>query len=145
MTPPTSEPLVVRPRLARLVGGVWLAAAAALVLAGVVVLVDQHRVGWELPLGAAAGVLGWWSWHRRLVLDAYGIEQHVGWRRTRLLWGVVEAVEVRPAGMLAAPVHVHLAGRGPVVLEAAWGLSRAQRDELAEVVTTSSAERPGSA
>lgn len=126
--------VTLRPRYARVGGGLWLATGAALVLAGLVVLLDQHRLGWELPVGLVGGALGWWLWHRHLVVDAHGIEQQVGWHRSRLLWGVVDAVEVLPSGLLGAPVRVHLAGRDPVVLTAAWGLSHAQREVLARAV-----------
>lgn len=135
----TSPPLSLRPRHARVAGGIWLVAAAALLLAGLVVVVDQHRLGWELPLGIAAGGLGWWLWQRRLVVDAHGIEQQVGWRRTRLLWAVVESVEIASTGGVVAPLRVHLVGRESVVLAAAWGLSHAQRDALARSLDRSPA------
>lgn len=125
---------VVRPRWARVVGAVWLAAGAALVLAAIVVVVDQHRPSWEAPAGLATLAVGWWAWHRHVGVDEHGIEQGVGWRRTRLLWGVVERVVVPAAGAGFAPIRVHLAGRGEVVLQASWGLSHRQRDELAEAV-----------
>lgn len=121
---------VVHPRWARVVGVAWLTAGGALALAGVVVLVDQHRVGWEGPAGAAALAVGWWFWHRSLHVDEHGIEQCVGWRRTRLLWGVVERVVTPPPGHRMPPVRVRLAGRGEVVLQASWGLSSHQRQEV---------------
>ena len=121
---------VLRPRWARVVGAVWLTAAVALVVAGLVVVVDQHAVAWELPAGVVAAVLGWWLYHRHLAVDEHGIEQCVGWRRTRLLWGVVDGIDVPEAGGLPAPVQVRLTGRGTVALQASLGLSRTQRDEL---------------
>lgn len=125
--------VIVRPRWARVVGALWLATGVAMAVAGALVVVDQRRLGWEWLAAAGAGALGWWCWHRRLVLDAHGIEQCVGWRRMRLLWGVVDHVQV-PDGALGA-VRVTLSGRGEVALQAGWGLSRAQRSEVAGAVS----------
>lgn len=116
-----------------MVGAVWLATGAAMGLAAVLVVVDQRRLGWEWLAAAAASAIGWWCWHRYLAMDVHGIEQHVGWRRTRLLWGVVDHVEV-PDGALA-PVRVALTGRGEVALQAAWGLTAPQRAVVAEAVS----------
>lgn len=129
--------LRLHPRWARVVGAVWLATATVMFLAAAVVLVDQRRLGWEWLVSAGAAAVGWWCWHRHLVLDAHGIEQCVGWRRTRLLWGVVDRVEV-PTGALA-PVRVGLTGRGEVALQAGWGLSARQRAELADALAQSGA------
>lgn len=129
--------LRLHPRWPRVVGAVWLATAAAMWLAAVVVLVDHRRVGWEWLAAVGAAAVGWWCWHRQLVVDAHGIEQCVGWRRTRLLWGVVDRVEV-PAGGLA-PVRVGLTGRGEVALQSAWGLSAGQRAQLAEALVQAGA------
>lgn len=125
---------VVRPRWARVVGATWLVAGAALVLAGLVVLVDQQRAGWELVAGLVALAMGWVHWQRHVVVDTHGIEQAIAWRRTRLVWDVVEDVAVPPPGGLGGPVRLHLAGRGEVVLRATWGLSSRQRADLAEAV-----------
>lgn len=126
--------LRLHPRLSRVVGAVWLAAALAMGLAAVIVLVDQRRLGWEWLAATGAAVVGWWCWHRSIEVDAHGIEQCVGWRRTRLLWSVVDRVEVPAAGL--APVRVALAGRGEVALQSAWGLSARQRTRLADAVAT---------
>lgn len=120
--------VVVRPRWARVVGAVWLATGAAMALAAVLVVVDQRRLGWEWLAAVGAGVIGWWCWHRHLTLDVHGIEQCVGWRRTRLLWGVVDHVRI-PEGALG-PVRVGLTGRGEVALQAGWGLTGPQRAML---------------
>lgn len=127
------NPVVVRPWWARVVGALWLATGAALALAATLTVVDQRRLGWEWLVAAGAGALGWWCWHRHLVLDEHGIEQCVGWRRMRLLWGVVDHVQV-PDGSLG-PVRVALTGRDEVALQAGWGLSRAQRSEVAGAVS----------
>ena len=125
---------VVRPHWARVVGAVWLTAGAALVLAGLVVLLDQRRLAWELAVGVAVLPVGWAYWQRHLRVDAHGIEQAIAWRRTRVLWDVVEDVVVPPAGRTGAPIQVHLRGRPPVVLRASWGLSSPQRAEVASAV-----------
>lgn len=125
--------VVVHPRWARVVGAVWLAAGAAMTLSGALALVDQRRLGWEWLAAVAATAIGWWCWHRHLALDGHGIEQRVGWRRTRLLWAVVDGVTV-PEGALA-PVRVDLTGRGEVALRAGWGLTAPQRAAVAEVVS----------
>ncbi len=129
--------LRVHPLLARVVGAVWLAVAATMFLAAVVVLVDQRRLGWEWLVAAGALSVGWWCWHRHLAVDAHGIEQCVGWRRTRLLWGVVDRVEVPARGL--APVRVRLTGRGEVALQSAWGLSGRQRAQLADALARAGA------
>lgn len=125
--------VVVHPRWARVVGAVWMVAGAAMTLSAVLVLVDRRRLGWEWLAAAVAIAVGWWSWQRHLALDAHGIEQRVGWRRTRLLWSVVDGVHV-PAGALG-PVRVDLTGRGEVALQAGWGLTAPQRAAVADAVS----------
>lgn len=135
--------VVVRPRWARLVGAVWLATGAIMALVAVLVAVDQRRLGWEWLAAGAAGAIGWWCWHRHLALDVHGIEQCVGWRRTRLLWGVVD--HVRVPDRASAPVRVGLTGRGEVALQAGWGLNVSQRAVLAEAVSQAPASLLGDA
>lgn len=135
--------VVVRPRWARAVGAVWLATGVTMALVAVLVVVDQRRFGWEWLAAAAASAIGWWCWHRHLVLDTHGIEQCVGWRRTRLLWGVVDHVRI-PDGALG-PVRVGLTGRGEVALQAGWGLTASQRAALAEVLSPASGPSPSPA
>lgn len=120
---------VVRPTLARALGGAWLVAGAALVVAGVLGTAQGRAVGWELPFGLVAAAVGWWGWQCRLAVDDLGIEQQVGWRRARLLWGVVGAVEVDPG--LVGPVRVRVVGReDPLDLLVSWGTTRTERDRL---------------
>jgi hypothetical protein len=122
---------VVHPRLARLAGVTWLAAGATLVLAGVVGLLDLQRLGWEVVAGAGALALGAWLCSWAVAVDDHGIEQRVGWRRTRLLWDLVEGVAVGAPRGFTSPLHVRLAGGGEVVLRASRGLTRAQGQALA--------------
>jgi hypothetical protein len=124
--------VVVRPRWPRAVGVLWLVAGAALALAGLVVLADQWRLAWELPAGVVVLVVGWWVHHRELVVDEHGIEQAIGFRRSRLQWSVVEHVRLDPDAGAGSAVRLDLHGRGRVVLPTSQGLARHQYDELAE-------------
>ena len=124
------SPTVLRPRWARLVGGVWLAAGGALVLAGLLGAVTGGALGLELLAGPLVAVAGWWYAARRVEVDATGVEQGVGWRRTRLLWSVVDHVVVPAQTGPRVPLVVALAGRGAVELAATRGLSRTQWQQL---------------
>lgn len=127
------SPTVLRPRWARLVGGVWLAAGGALVLAGLLGTAGGAP-GLELLVGPPVVAVGWWYAARRVEVDALGVEQGVGWRRTRLLWSVVDHVVVPARTGPRVPLVVALAGRGPVELAATRGLSRTQWQQLLAAV-----------
>lgn len=131
---------VVRPRWPRVVGGVWLAAGALMLVAAVVALPGGQGVVWEWLVGVVALLVGWWLWRRELVVDELGIEQAVGWRRSRLLWPVVEAVVVQPGGPLVAPVRLQLRGRDAAVLRASLGVSARQRADLVAQVRAAARE-----
>lgn len=130
------SPVVVRPRWPRVVGALWLAAGAALTVAGLVVLVDQQRLAWELPAGVVVLVVGWWVHHRELVVDDHGIEQVVGFRRSRLQWSVVEHVRLDAHAGMGSAVRLDLHGRGQVALPTSQGLSPGQLDEVADGLRT---------
>lgn len=125
---------VLRPSWARRVGVVWLVAGAGLVLAGAAAMADGGGPGWELVVGVAAFAVGWWYARRRVALDPQGLDQAVGWRRTRLLWSVVDRVVVPPRTGPLDALAVELSGRGTVELTATRGLSRAQWHELVGAV-----------
>lgn len=122
----------VRPRWARVVGAVWFTAGVILFATTAVVIADQHDLlRWEFPLGVAAVLFGWRAWSRSVSVDAHGIEQRVGRRRTRLLWSTVDRVAVGSRARHGGPVQVWRSGADePVVLDATWGTSRAQRAQL---------------
>lgn len=133
------SPVVVQPRWSRVVGALWLVAGVALAVAGLVVLADQQRLAWELPVGGIVLAVGWWLHHRLLVVDDLGIEQAVGFRRSRLQWSVVEQVHVGAQGVTRPAVQLDLHGRGRVTLPTTRGLSRHQHDELADGVRAAAA------
>ena len=121
--------MTLRPTLARAAGAVWLATGGVLVIGALLQLWQTRTLGWEVPAGLAALAVGWWCWQRTLAVDELGIEQQVGWRRARLLWSVVGAVEIGDGRL--DPVRVRLAGRDePVDLAASWGTTRRQRADL---------------
>ena len=100
----------------------------------------RGRVG--RPRGARVGAaVRCWSRRRRVVvrhpqvvLDDLGVGQTIGWRRSRLLWSVVDAVALPPTPGPGDRLRVELAGRGAVQLDATRGLSRAQWQQLGEVL-----------
>lgn len=123
----------LHPRWARVVGAVWFAVGVVLFATGAVVIVDQHDLlRWEFPLGVAAVLFGLRAWSRSVSVDAHGIEQRIGRGRTRLLWSTVDRVAVGSRARHGGPVQVWRSGaEEPVVLDATWGTSRAQRAQLA--------------
>lgn len=121
--------MTVRPTLARVAGAAWLATGGMLVVAALLQLWQTRTLGWELPTGLVALAVGWWCWQRTLAVDELGIEQQLGWRRARVLWGVIGTVEIGDGRL--DPVRVRLTGRDePVDLAASWGTTRRQRADL---------------
>lgn len=130
--------MTVRPRWTRVVGAVWVAAGVAAVLSGIVVVIDQHDAArWEFVVGAGFLVVGVLLGRQELRVDQHGVEQHVGWRRSRLLWSTIDRVAVGQEGVRGGPVRVwHTGVDQPDVLAATWGTSRHQRADLAAAITS---------
>ena len=126
----------MRPWWARCVGLVWLVGGVVLLVAGAVVVVDQHDVlRWEFLAAAGALAVGLQAWNRAVLVDAHGIEDRTGRRRRRLLWGTVDRVAVGSDERAGGPVMVWRTGSDdPVVLRGSWGSSRSQRIELVGVL-----------
>lgn len=128
----------VHPRWARLIGLVWTGAGLAMLAAGVVVVVDQHRwLRWEFLAGVVFLAVGWLLWRRRVRVDEHGIEELAGGRRSRMLWSSLERVAVGEPDRRGGPVRVWRpgdeAGRD---LPASWGLSNAQQAALRDRIGT---------
>ena len=126
----------VRPWWARFVGLIWLVGAVVLLVAGAVVVIDQHDVlRWEFLAAGAALLVGLQAWHRAVIVDSFGIEDRAGRRRRRFLWGTVDHVAVGSETRASGPVMVWRTGSDdPVVLRGSWGTSRSQRIELVGVL-----------
>lgn len=122
----------VHPRWARLIGVVWIAAGVAMVVAGVVVIVDQHRwLRWEFLAGVLFLAVGWLLWRRSVRVDEHGIEELAGRRRSRVLWSSLERVAVGEPDRRGGPVRVWRPGdEDGRDLPASWGLSTAQQVAL---------------
>lgn len=130
----------VRPRVPRAIGALWLVAGAALSLAGLVVLFDQARVSWELPVGVATVVGGWWLWARSVTVDGRGIEQVLAWHRTLLPWSATAAIAIDPAGRTGRPVVIRRdQAADPAALLVTVGTTRAERTTLLAAVRDATA------
>lgn len=126
--------MTVHPWWTRFVGILWLLAGVVLLVAGAVVVVDQHDwLRWEFLLGTVVLLVGLQAWTRSVTVDVHGIEDRAGRHRQRLLWSTVAHVAVGPGGRSGGPVAVWRTGAdAPVVLRGSWGTSRSQRLELVE-------------
>ena len=124
--------ITVRPWWARFVGLVWLVGGILLLVAGGVVVVDQHDLlRWEFLAAAGALAVGLQAWSRAVLVDTHGIEDRAGRHRRRFLWGTVDRVAVGSDERTGGPVLVWRTGSDdPVVLRGSWGTSRSQRIEL---------------
>lgn len=127
----------VHPRWARLIGLVWVGAGVAMLVAGIVVVVDQHRwLRWEFVAGVVFLAVGWLLWRRRVSVDEHGIEELAGRRRSRTLWSSLERVAVGEPDRRGGPVRVWRPGdQDGRDLPASWGLSTAQQDALRDRIT----------
>jgi hypothetical protein len=102
-------------------------------VAGVLLLLDQGRVWLELVVAPIALAVGWVVGRSRCVFDRHGIGLDEGLRRSRVLWGTIDRIELRPVRWHAA-VRLGLRDRPSVPVGPTWGLSERRRREVFEAI-----------
>jgi hypothetical protein len=123
--------LTLESRWARLVGGVWFAAAGMWALGDLVLLAGDGRLPWDVVVVPVLVAVGLACRRSTLSLDEDGFELSDGLRSHRVLWAAVERVEIDWSRRVDAGVHVHLRrGERPLALQATWDLKPREREAL---------------
>jgi hypothetical protein len=123
--------LRVASRWARLLAGLWFAAAAVWLAGDLILLASVGRLGWDVLVVGVLVAVGVVVGRSSVEVDADGVTVRDGLRSSRILWASVERVEIDWTRRLDAPVRVHLrADDRPLALQATWRLPARDRERL---------------